>query len=231
MLFAAADAKPATPEAWSQVKISARAVVAGKDVVKSLEGIKSVTLEAKPKLLVTLEPAELTIAPGTTVSAKLKIERNGFEERVAFDIANLPHGVIVDNIGLSGILIPEKQSERQIFLRCDDWVPETSRACFAETKTPRAGALEPELEVLAQEIRDFIVSAVARTGSGHLGSNLGVVELTLALHRVFDSPSDKSVTIPDGTSIGYDKDHDIARGFSVTDSGITVVGKGQVVTP
>jgi glucose-1-phosphate adenylyltransferase len=39
------------------------------------------------------------------------------------------------------------------------------------------------------------------------------------------------VTIPDGTSIGYDKDHDIARGFSVTDSGITVVGKGQVVTP
>ncbi len=149
VLFAAADAKPATPEAWSQVKISARAVVAGKDVVKSLEGIKSVTLEAKPKLLVTLEPAELTIAPGTTVSAKLKIERNGFEERVAFDIANLPHGVIVDNIGLSGILIPEKQSERQIFLRCDDWVPETSRACFAETKTPRAGGGKVQFEASA----------------------------------------------------------------------------------
>ena len=149
VLFAAADAKPATPEAWSQVKVSARAVVVGKDVVKSLEGIKSVTLEAKPKLLVTLEPAELTIAPGTTVSAKLKIERNGFEERVAFDIANLPHGVIVDNIGLSGILIPEKQSERQIFLRCDDWVPETSRACFAETKTPRAGGGKVQFEASA----------------------------------------------------------------------------------
>jgi 1-deoxy-D-xylulose-5-phosphate synthase len=50
---------------------------------------------------------------------------------------------------------------------------------------------EPELDALAQEIRDFIVSAVARTGSGHLGSNLGVVELTLALHRVFDSPADR----------------------------------------
>ncbi|WP_426571632.1 1-deoxy-D-xylulose-5-phosphate synthase [Aquihabitans sp. McL0605] len=50
---------------------------------------------------------------------------------------------------------------------------------------------EPELAVLAQEIRDFIVGAVARSGSGHLGSNLGVVELTLALHRVFDSPSDR----------------------------------------
>jgi glucose-1-phosphate adenylyltransferase len=43
--------------------------------------------------------------------------------------------------------------------------------------------------------------------------------------------STRASTIPDGTSIGYDKDHDIARGFSVTDSGITVVGKGQVVTP
>ena len=42
---------------------------------------------------------------------------------------------------------------------------------------------------LAQEIRDFLVNAVSRTG-GHLGPNLGVVELTIALHRVFDSPSD-----------------------------------------
>ncbi|MEI2707130.1 MAG: 1-deoxy-D-xylulose-5-phosphate synthase N-terminal domain-containing protein [Ilumatobacteraceae bacterium] len=46
-----------------------------------------------------------------------------------------------------------------------------------------------ELGELAGEIRDFIVRAVAETG-GHLGSNLGAVELTLALHRVFDSPTD-----------------------------------------
>ncbi|GAA1838011.1 1-deoxy-D-xylulose-5-phosphate synthase [Pseudonocardia ailaonensis] len=42
---------------------------------------------------------------------------------------------------------------------------------------------------LAVEIRDFLVSSVARTG-GHLGPNLGVIELTIALHRVFDSPRD-----------------------------------------
>jgi 1-deoxy-D-xylulose-5-phosphate synthase len=48
---------------------------------------------------------------------------------------------------------------------------------------------EEELTVLAGEIRQFIVKSVAVTG-GHLGSNLGVVELTLALHRVFDSPRD-----------------------------------------
>jgi 1-deoxy-D-xylulose-5-phosphate synthase len=47
----------------------------------------------------------------------------------------------------------------------------------------------PELTELCGEIRDFIVAAVAETG-GHLGSNLGAVELTLALHRVFESPRD-----------------------------------------
>ncbi len=47
----------------------------------------------------------------------------------------------------------------------------------------------PELDELAGEIRDFVVRAVADTG-GHLGSNLGAVELTLALHRVFESPRD-----------------------------------------
>ncbi|WP_062013795.1 1-deoxy-D-xylulose-5-phosphate synthase [Streptomyces hygroscopicus] len=47
-----------------------------------------------------------------------------------------------------------------------------------------------ELEALAQEIREFLITAVARTG-GHLGPNLGVVELSIALHRVFDSPADR----------------------------------------
>jgi 1-deoxy-D-xylulose-5-phosphate synthase len=51
------------------------------------------------------------------------------------------------------------------------------------------GLTYPELDELAGEIRDFIVQAVAQS-SGHLGSNLGAVELTLALHRVFDSPTD-----------------------------------------
>ncbi|NED74137.1 1-deoxy-D-xylulose-5-phosphate synthase [Streptomyces sp. SID9944] len=49
---------------------------------------------------------------------------------------------------------------------------------------------EAELGELSDEIRDFLVQAVARTG-GHLGPNLGVVELTVALHRVFESPADR----------------------------------------
>ncbi|MER8187348.1 1-deoxy-D-xylulose-5-phosphate synthase [Kitasatospora sp. NPDC094015] len=47
-----------------------------------------------------------------------------------------------------------------------------------------------DLPLLADEIRDFLIESVTRTG-GHLGPNLGVVELTIALHRVFDSPHDR----------------------------------------
>ncbi|HQI15651.1 MAG TPA: 1-deoxy-D-xylulose-5-phosphate synthase [Bacillota bacterium] len=49
-----------------------------------------------------------------------------------------------------------------------------------------------ELEVLSKELRDYVIKVVSENG-GHLASNLGVVELTLALHRVFDTPRDKIV--------------------------------------
>lgn len=49
-----------------------------------------------------------------------------------------------------------------------------------------------ETAALSQEIRDFLIENVSECG-GHLASNLGVVELTLALHRVFDTPNDKIV--------------------------------------
>lgn len=51
---------------------------------------------------------------------------------------------------------------------------------------------EDELTTLASEIRDLLIRTVA-TNTGHLGPNLGVVELTLAIHRVFDSPRDRVV--------------------------------------
>ena len=51
---------------------------------------------------------------------------------------------------------------------------------------------EEELETLAEEIREKIISTVAVNG-GHLASNLGAVELTIALHRAFDCPKDKII--------------------------------------
>ena len=54
------------------------------------------------------------------------------------------------------------------------------------------GLSDDDLTLLASEIRDLLIRTVA-TNSGHLGPNLGVVELTLAVHRVFDSPRDRIV--------------------------------------
>jgi 1-deoxy-D-xylulose-5-phosphate synthase len=54
------------------------------------------------------------------------------------------------------------------------------------------GLSSAQLTALAQEIRDFLVLEVSKTG-GHLGPNLGVVELTMAIHSVFDSPKDAIV--------------------------------------
>ncbi|MGW2598019.1 1-deoxy-D-xylulose-5-phosphate synthase [Streptomyces klenkii] len=65
-------------------------------------------------------------------------------------------------------------------------------ALLTRIREPRdLDRLSPEqLDRLAAEIRTFLVDAVSKTG-GHLGPNLGVVELTIAMHRVFDSPKDK----------------------------------------
>ena len=51
---------------------------------------------------------------------------------------------------------------------------------------------EQDLPQLAQEIRDRLIEVLSETG-GHLGPNLGVVELTIALHRVFNTPKDRFV--------------------------------------
>jgi 1-deoxy-D-xylulose-5-phosphate synthase len=69
---------------------------------------------------------------------------------------------------------------------------QTAAGILPGIKTPAdlKGLGHDQLTVLAAEIRDFLVAKVSRTG-GHLGPNLGVVETTLAMHRVFDSPRDR----------------------------------------
>lgn len=71
----------------------------------------------------------------------------------------------------------------------------TPRTSFLESIISPAdlkGLSHLDLQSLAQEIRDQVILSVSRTG-GHLASNLGIVEITLALHYVFDSPKDKII--------------------------------------
>jgi WD40 repeat protein len=146
-IYAALDAvDPGTNSLLCKVK--ATASINGSNVVKKVNNFGTIKLGEKPKLYVALEPPsahsmsnsvpvtdsqpfELTIAPGQTIPAWLKIKRNGHEDLVTFTVENLPHGVIVDNIGLNGVLIPKGQNEREIFLTAAKWVPETDRLCYA----------------------------------------------------------------------------------------------------
>jgi hypothetical protein len=131
VLFAGADAKQPDEDSLKRIKVQAKAMVQNHEVVKDVKAFGGLKLAEKPKLLVRLEPSELTIAPGSTVTATIKVERNGFDDLIKFEVQNLPHGIIVDNIGLSGVMMPKGETERQIFLTADAWVPETDRFCFA----------------------------------------------------------------------------------------------------
>jgi len=132
----------------ANIKVTATAVVDGKTVVRNVNSLGQIKVADAPKLFVHFEPFtsaretnmveragdkpfEITIAPGQTVPAWLKIRRNGHKELVTFQIENLPFGVIVDNIGLNGVLIPKEDNEREIFLTCAKWVQPMERLCYA----------------------------------------------------------------------------------------------------
>ncbi len=117
-------------------KASASATVDGRRVTREAGTLGTITLAPRPKVAVSLAPdrggaGEIAVQPGRLTPARLRIERNGFSERVTFTVENLPHGVIVADIGLSGVLIPEGQDERRIFLQCAPWVRPTARLCHA----------------------------------------------------------------------------------------------------
>lgn len=69
---------------------------------------------------------------------------------------------------------------------------QTTRLEHINSPADIRGLSIPELEKLAAEIRSFIIDTVSQTG-GHLGPSLGVVELTLALHYIFDTPNDRLI--------------------------------------
>jgi hypothetical protein len=146
---AALDAPMPKATNAATTKVMATASINGKSVTKDVNNLGKIALAEKPKLFVALEPydksvtnfversitdkpLEITIAPGQSLPTWLKIKRNGFDEVVTFTVEGLPHGIIVDNIGLNGVLIPKDKSERQIFLTAAKWVPETDRLCFAK---------------------------------------------------------------------------------------------------
>jgi len=156
-LFASVDAAEVSAEAWKQVTLTASATVDGQPVTKPLNNFGTLKLAEAPKVFLSLQnsatplPAaavgalptsipEITIAPGTEVPAWLRVVRNGDTNLVDMDIENLPHGIIVSDIGLNGVQIAAGETERKIFFSCARWVPETDRLCHVINRSARQNA-------------------------------------------------------------------------------------------
>jgi hypothetical protein len=134
---------------WTAVKIAATAEIGGKKITHPAGEIAGVKLEGEAPAIVSLQPAgantdappflrsdaekpaEITIAPGETVSAWIVLKRGSAKGALRFDVENLPHGVVVDNLGLNGITLLEGQDSGEIFIKAAAWVPETDRLAFA----------------------------------------------------------------------------------------------------
>jgi hypothetical protein len=155
-VFAQHDAQAPTSEQLKQLKLTATARIAGQDMTRPVNSFTKITLDKEPRLYLKLEPdgaptipansllstrqpLEIVIAPGQIVPAWLRVERNGETNLLSLDVDNLPHGIIVDNIGLNGVQIRAGEDEREIFLNARPWVPEQDRLCHAVLGSARTG--------------------------------------------------------------------------------------------
>ncbi len=146
-VWAAPDAPKPGAESAARTKATAAASVAGQEAKREVGGLGTIGLQARPKVRVALEPwredgkplppdapLEIAVAPGKLTPALLRIDRSNFDDRVTFDVENLPFGIIVADIGLNGVLIPEKETQRKIFLQCQPWVKPAERLCHARAR-------------------------------------------------------------------------------------------------
>ncbi len=134
---AAQDLLPAADEKTSkkfELNLVAKSKHAGKWIEHELKEKIELELTVAPELTVKLVDAvdanreleELTIRPGKTITARVVIDRHDVKGPVSFggddSGRNLPHGTIVDNIGLNGLLLPDGVNDREIFITAADWM-------------------------------------------------------------------------------------------------------------
>ena len=147
-LHAAPDAKADAD--WSKLKITAK----GKSITHDAGTFGKVTLGAKPKFIIVMEPdnggkavmreiedetkpLEITLVPGQTVKAWIRAVRLKDDGIINLDVHGLPHGVIVDDIGLNGVQIRAGENERPIFFRAANWVQDQDKLIHAALSSAR----------------------------------------------------------------------------------------------
>ncbi len=151
VINAAGDVKEPGKDQVKAIKLVASALVAGKSVTHEAGSLGEIKLGKKPKVLVEIipsekfpasfsepgKPLEFTIHPGQTITARVRVKRDEFKDRIPFGrddaVRNLGHGLYLKNVGLSGLLIVEGQTEREFFIAAAKWAPESTRQIFLQT--------------------------------------------------------------------------------------------------
>lgn len=157
VIVAEPGAAPPPTDAAKASTVRASARIDSREVTHDVTNLGNIQLSPAPKLRVVIvpaeggpqpimasgnEPLEFAIAPGQTITLTVKVERNGYKGQVPFGKEgagrNLPFGVIVDNLGLNGLLVLENQNERTFFITADRAVAEQTRP-FHLTTTAEGG--------------------------------------------------------------------------------------------
>lgn len=125
--------------------IHGTAMINGRETMRALktdDRIAVVSVAPAPELLVWVEPQQVNLEPGGQALVTIRIKRErGFAGRIPFDVRNLPHGVIVKDVGLNGVMITEEETTQRFLLSAEPWVKPMEQPIFVvgriETTSPQ----------------------------------------------------------------------------------------------
>jgi hypothetical protein len=148
-----AEPNAALPEKLPPLKLVAKAMIDGKEVMREVTG--GVPKVVEPGDLVTVTgQSEVSVIPGQQTRLLVKIERhNGHKGRVPLDVRGLPHGVRVLDIGLNGILITEQESSRTVVIYAEPWVKPTQHPFVVLARSERKGTEHAAKSVLLKVVK------------------------------------------------------------------------------
>lgn len=133
-------------EQWEAIEVIATGKVAGETIEQRNKPFAKAQLTDPAKIGVRFVPDHpvsvsqnpewadypvIELSAGSSTTATIHLDRKEFKGEMKFDVQNLPHGLIVDNIGLSGILVRTGEDHRQVFLTAAQWVQPQERLIHA----------------------------------------------------------------------------------------------------
>lgn len=138
-------------ETATAFKIEGKALVNGREVVRVADSgspLRVASLMPTPDLRVAAQPQQVVLRPGQTTQVTLHVSReNGFKGRVPCDVANLPPGVRVVNVGLNGVLVHSDQSAQTFTLKAESWAKPIRQPIYVvgevESNSPTEHASAP----------------------------------------------------------------------------------------